>query len=99
MNIEFIPQKKFDDLKDVRCLSYDFYLPSYNMLIEYQGEFHDGTVHKINPELQTKENVGNQKKHDDMKKEYAKNNGYNFIEIWYWDFNNIEAILKKELIK
>lgn len=99
MNIEFIPQKKFDDLKDIRCLSYDFYLPSYNMLIEYQGAFHDGTVHKTNPELQTKENLSNQKKHDDMKRDYAKNNGYYLLEIWYWDFKNIEEILKKELIK
>lgn len=97
--IEFEQQYKFDDLKEKRLLSYDFYIPEHNMLIEYQGQFHDGTVHKINPELQTKENVGNQKKHDDMKRDYAKNNGYYLLEIWYWDFNNIEAILKKELIK
>ena len=45
-NIEFLPQKTFDDL--IGCgnglLSYDFYLPKYNLLIEYQGEQHDHPV-------------------------------------------------------
>ena len=34
-----------------------------------------------------------------MKKQYAENNGYNFLEIWYWDYDNIELILEKEMKK
>lgn len=44
VKIGYTQQKIFDDLIGVggRFLSYDFYLPEYNLLIEYQGEFHDG---------------------------------------------------------
>lgn len=94
-NIYFEPQKRFKELfryKSQNKLSYDFYIPSLNILIEYQGQFHDGTAWQ-----QTKEHYAEQKIRDAMKKEYAQNNGYNFIEIWYWDYKNIESILEKEL--
>lgn len=46
LSIEFEMQKRFDDLKGVggRKLSYDFYLPTYNLLVEYQGEQHKKPV-------------------------------------------------------
>jgi len=93
-NTYFIPQKTFEGLIGLGggLLSYDFYLPKYNLLVEYQGEYHDGTVKN-----QTKEDFERQVEHDRRKREYAKENKYNFLEIWYWDFDNIEAILTKEL--
>ena len=39
-NVFFEEQKTFPDLKDKRKLSYDFYIPSKNLLIEYNGEQH-----------------------------------------------------------
>lgn len=97
-NNYYIPQKEFDGLLGLGNgnLSYDFYLPNlqYNLLIEYQGEFHDGNNRK-----QTKEDKKRQKEHDRRKKNYALNNKYNFLEIWYWDYDNVEKILEKELIK
>lgn len=89
--IYFIPQKTFDGLLGVGggLLSYDFYLPKYNLLIEYQGEFHDGTAYQ-----QTKEDFEKQLEHDRRKREYAENNNIKLLEIWYWDFDNIESILK-----
>lgn len=94
-NIEYIYEKTFKNLLGVNGgnLSYDFYLPKYNLLIEYQGEYHDGSV--LN---ETKERFEKQQEHDRRKREYAKDNGYNLLEIWYWDFDNIENILIKELI-
>lgn len=96
-NIKYEPQKRFDNLyrfDKAHKLSYDFYLPFYNLLIEYQGEFHDGTAWQ-----QSKEQYNQQIEKDRMKKEYALNNQYNFLEIWYWDYKNIETILERELIK
>lgn len=95
-NILNIPQKKFDDLYGLksRKLSYDFYLPEYNLLIEYQGEQHsefNSYFHK------TEIRFEQQLERDIMKREYAKINSINLLEIWYWDFNNIEDILSKEL--
>lgn len=96
-NIYYIPQKEFNGLLGIgnRNLSYDFYVPNlqYNLLIEYQGEFHDGTA-----KLQTKKEFKQQLEHDKRKKEYAQNNNIKFLEIWYWDFDNIEEILSKELL-
>jgi len=93
-NTYFIPQKTFEGLIGLGggLLSYDFYIPKYNILIEYQGEFHDGTANQ-----QSEEEFEYQKEHDRRKKEYALENKYNFLEIWYKDFDNIEAILTKEL--
>lgn len=97
LNVNFISQKKFDDLKDKRYLSYDFFLPDYNMLIEYQGEFHDGSVYKINPFLQTLDGLQKQKQHDILKRNYAQDHGIKLLEIWYWDYDNIENIIRSEL--
>lgn len=96
-DIYFEQQKKFDDLKDKRKLSYDFYIPEHNLLIEYQGAYHDGLVHENNPKFQTKEDLENQQKRDNLKRQYAKDNNYRLLEIWYWDYKNIESILEKEL--
>lgn len=98
--IGYTPQKKFQDLYNKSYnskLSYDFYIPEHNLLIEYQGAYHDGLVHENNPKLQTKEDLENQQKRDNLKRQYAKDNNYRLLEIWYWDFENIESILEKEL--
>jgi very-short-patch-repair endonuclease len=39
-NIKFVTQKKFDDCKNIYRLPFDFYLPDYNVLIEFDGEQH-----------------------------------------------------------
>jgi hypothetical protein len=78
-------------------LSYDFYLPDINTLIEYQGLQHSKPYNfgaDLNEE-DTQDRFKKQKVHDKLKKEYAKKNGYNLVEIWHWDFKNIDSILSK----
>lgn len=93
-NIDYVPQKEFEKLIGLGGgnLSYDFYMPDYNLLIEYQGQYHDGTVSN-----QTKKQYEKQQEHDRRKREYAKENGIELLEIWYWDFDNIEEILNGKL--
>lgn len=93
-HIRFVPQKTFLDLFGVggRHLSYDFYLPEFNLLIEYQGQFHDGTAPQ-----QTDSEFAIQKEHDNRKSIYAKMHNIQLVEIWYWDYNNIDIILDKML--
>lgn len=83
-------QKEYADLRGSRggLLSYDFYLSDYNLLIEYQGQYHDGTAHN-----QTQDGFERQLLHDKLKKEYASNNNIELMEIWYYDYNQIENIL------
>ena len=77
-----------------KLLSYDFYLPEYNLLIEYQGEQHEKYISGIHVSYN---NFKKQLEHDRRKKEYARNHNIELLEIWYYDFDNIEKILKKQL--
>lgn len=93
-NIFYIAQKTFDSLVGVGggLLSYDFYLPQYNLLVEYQGEYHDGTV-----PIQTEIEFLKQQEHDKRKRLYAEQHNIKLLEIWYWDSNSIESILNNVL--
>jgi hypothetical protein len=39
-NIRLIRQHRFNDCRDIKPLPFDFYLPEYNICIEYDGEQH-----------------------------------------------------------
>lgn len=91
--VEFVYQQRMKDLYRYKgqYLSYDFYIPSQNLLIEYQGEYHK-KITSFNDEI----HLADQQERDKMKREYAKSNGYKLLEIWYKDLNCIENILLKE---
>lgn len=92
----YIPQFTFKGLKGTGggLLSYDFYLPNYNLLIEYQGIQHTKFVEGLH---KSKKAFEKQLEHDRRKKEYAQNNNIKLLEIWYWDFDKIEEILHNEI--
>lgn len=92
-NISFVFQKTFDNLKDISKLSYDFYLPNYNLLIEYNGIQHYKPIKKFGGENY----FDIQKKHDLLKKEYAEKNNINLLIISYKDIKNISNILKENI--
>ena len=94
--ISYEQQKKYDDLRGVGNgkLSYDFYLPEHNMLIEYQGQFHDGTTAMS----ASKESLKKQQEHDNRKRDYAIKHNIILLEIWYYD-KNIEEILDKHITR
>jgi len=86
--ITYKREKTFKGLVGINggLLKYDFYLPNYNLLIEFQGEQHERAYEKF----------GGQE-HDKQKREYAKEHNINLLEIWYWDFDNINQILNERL--
>lgn len=90
-NIDYIQQKSFSSLRGIGGfpLRYDFYIPKYNLLLEYQGEFHDGSAFKKS----SRNYLDTQIEHDKRKREYALNNNYNFLEIWYYQYKRIDEIL------
>ena len=92
-NINFInDQEYFEDLKGIggNPLRPDFILTNHKIWIEYDGEFHYKKMYD-NDSYETL------KIHDKRKDEYAKQHGWELIRIPYYDFDNIEEILKKEL--
>lgn len=94
-NIDYKTQIKYEDLLGLGNgnLSYDFYLPDYNLLIECQGEQHESWQKT----WMSKEDFEKQLEHDRRKREYAKKNNINLLEIWYYDMDNIEEILIEKL--
>lgn len=95
-NIKYIPQVEYEGLLGLGNgnLSYDFYLPSYNLLIECQGIQHE---HYCKGFHKNKADFERQLEHDRRKKKYTIDYKINFLEIWYYDIDNIEEILTKQL--
>ena len=96
-SIEYDTQKQFDNLIGVNGgkLSYDFYIPINNLLIEFQGEQHEHIVEYFGGE----EKFKIQQEHDKRKRNYAKEHNIELLEIWYYDIDNIEKILESRLLK
>lgn len=94
-NIEYVAQKFYEDLKGTkgRVLTYDFYLPEHNLLIEFQGKQHEKPIKYFGG----KEQFEIQQEHDKRKREYAKSHNINLLEIWYYDVEKIELILNEAL--
>ena len=82
-------QKRFDDCKDQRTLPFDFYLPKYNLCIEYQGSQHYMPTRRFGDDKK----LIYRQNHDSIKREYCKVKGINLLEIPYTKFNHITEIL------
>lgn len=93
-NINYIHQYRFDDCRDTNPLPFDFYIKNKNTCIEFDREQHYKPTKKFNGQEGFEERIF----HDDIKNKYCENNNIKLIRIPYWDFNNIEQILKKEQI-
>lgn len=89
-NIYYEQQKHF---KELNQLSFDFYIPNKNVLIEYQGEQHFHSIKFFGGEAKYLKQIEN----DSIKKEFCKNNNFILLEIEYFNYNNIEDILNKWL--
>ena len=97
LGINYEYQKTFDDLKDKGCLSYDFYIPDQNILIEYQGQQHYEPVDYFGGDGKFKL----QQKHDKIKADYAEKNDYNLIAVPYTEdtFSKIKKYLLQHGLK
>lgn len=90
--IEFVSQKWFSDCRDINPLPFDFYLPHYNTIIEFDGRQHFGETNYFTYSFEET------KKHDEIKNNYCQANGIYLIRIPHWKIDKIEEILDKELI-
>ena len=95
-NIKFIKEYTFNDLylkTDIykqHPLRFDFYLPDYNVLIEYQGIQHYKTYSNYYSDRMIQ--------NDKIKKNYCKAHNLKLIEITYKDFNNLSYEYIKNLL-
>jgi len=93
-NILFSPQHKVPNCKYKNQLPFDFYIPSINTTIEYQGEQHFTPLRFLN-KYDGDKKLKSIQITDKIKKEYCKNNNIKLFEITYKD--NI-GIKMKELL-
>ena len=89
-HIVYEQQKTFDGLFGTGggLLSYDFFLPEYSVLIEYQGEYHYGKGRN-----QTVQAWEKQCEHDSRKRQYAYQHSFTLLEIPYTDLKHIDLVL------
>ena len=97
-HINYCPQWVFDDCKSILPLKFDFYLNDYNILVEYQGEQHYRPVDFAGKgDDWAQSEFIKALERDQIKRNYCKLNNIYLIEIPYWEFGNIEEILKCKL--
>lgn len=101
--ISYIHEAEFSDCfnPQTRCnLRFDFFLPKYSIVLEYQGIQHEQYV----PEFDGKsakigaKKLQNRKFKDEIKREYCKHKGFTLIEIPSTEFDTIPEFLDKNLI-
>lgn len=93
-NIKYVTQKPIKSIGGGGRYRYDFFIPDYNVFIEYHGKQHFVAV-----DLFGGENALMQlKKNDEYKKQYVIDNGFIFREYTYKDeWNYIETDILKTI--
>ena len=89
-NITYKKQKTFDDCRDKQVLQFDFYLPDYNIVIEYNGKQHYEPVDYFGGKTGFEYTV----KHDKMKTDYCKKNNIMLFIIPYFKnlYDELESL-------
>lgn len=88
----FYERQKYFKNWDIGIHYFDFYLPDYNLVIEYQGKQH----YEYNPFFhKTEENFLYRQKKDLGKKEKALAEGINYLSIKYTNYCHLTEILEK----
>jgi ssDNA-binding Zn-finger/Zn-ribbon topoisomerase 1 len=102
LGVDFTEQQKFKDCINPKTnyqLRYDFYIPSHNLLIEFDGIYHFKAIDH-------EDNIGSANKTyqhviylDDIKNQYAIDHGIRLLRIPYWDIRHLKSLIQHQLIK
>lgn len=89
-NIVFEEQKQFNNCKNQLPLRFDFYLPTKNILVEFDGRQH----FKVSEIFGGKVEFERTKLRDSIKNEYALKHNIRLVRIPYVDYGKVEDIIK-----
>jgi hypothetical protein len=98
MKVSYQSQKTFDDCVNPytgRKLKFDFYIPSKNLLIEYDGRQHF-LISQLGKYKMTKYDLAGNQFRDSIKTEYARKNNIELLRIPYVQQGYIENILESK---
>ena len=95
LNITYLPQYTFEDCRDKNMLPFDYYIPSLNKCIEYDGQHHYFPVNfnGVSDE-RALENHLSTVRHDEIKNKYCENNNIELLRIPYYNFKDIEVLVR-----
>jgi very-short-patch-repair endonuclease len=91
--VKYEVQKRFIECKSKNPLPFDFYIPEYNLLIEYDGEQH---FKKISGKWEN--DLKSVKIRDRIKNKFCKEHGYNLLRIPYYCKDELKEIVESALI-
>lgn len=100
-NIIFERQKTFDDCKNPKTnkhLKFDFYLPDFNLCIEFDGQQHY-EPYKFKDKENSIKKFEDVKFRDNIKNKYFKNNNKKLLRISYKDIKKLNDILEGAILK
>lgn len=93
-NIVYETQYRFKDCKNILSLPFDFYIPSQNSVIEFDGIQH----YKVVPYFGGDSAFKKLKANDEIKTKYCDEHDIRLIRIPYFDFDVIDKILEDKLL-
>jgi len=88
-NIKYIKEKKFSNCINVKELPFDFYLPEYDVLIEFDGVQHFNPINYFGGI----DALNNQIINDKIKNDFARVNNFHLLRIRFDEINEINKIL------
>lgn len=92
-DLKFEREKRFPNCKDIYTLPFDFFIEELNVLIEFDGRQHYELAFNYN-----EQDLIDRKRKDEIKNNFCKHNNIKLIRIPYWEYEEIENILRKELL-
>lgn len=85
MSVEYKREYRFADCRDKKPLPFDFYLPKYNKIIEFDGQIHFEEIKGRNHKLTVM--------HDCIKNNYCECQNIPLLRIPYWEGHNMEKLI------
>lgn len=101
--VKYISQFVDRRIRNINALPFDFYIPSTNTLIEYDGADHNGPIARSKSLVKNVVRYFERKKTDAYKTSCAEKHGYNLLRINVDMFNKgtptLEQMLELDLVK
>lgn len=91
--LKYQQQKTFENCVFDKKVRFDFYVQDLNLCIEYDGKHH----FEANPFFGGKKEFNILKIKDTIKNNFCQENNIRLLRIPYWDYENIEQILNKNI--
>lgn len=92
-NVEYVQEYKIKECRNIYVLPFDFYLPTLNVLIEYDGQQHFKPVSFGNDDEKAIKEFKQRQINDNIKTQYCKDNNIELRIVKYSDKYNINDLI------